>query len=137
MKKLLNNFYSIILLIMLEKTKRTRTCWKYHYDTIQICRETDRVYTKCRICGEWKPSNLQNFAKETHANKKRELQPLCRECLKEQQKGRNKKYREAQKPITVESHSLFEGKVKEELEKETMESKLDKVIAFLSKFWLK
>lgn len=128
MKKLLINFIIYQKLKMLEKTKRIRTCKKYHYDMIQICRETDRVYTKCRICWEWKPSDLKNFAKETHAHKKRDIQPLCRACLKEQQKERNRKSRE-EKPVNVEAHSLFE--------EETVESKIDKVIAFLSKFWMK
>lgn len=135
MKKILHNFYSIIFKKMFT---RKRTCWKYHYEMVQICKETDCVFTKCRICGQWKPSNLKNFAKETHANKKRELQPLCRECLREQQKGRNKKSKEEKEVKNVEQKELFDWKVftKDE-SNETLETKLDKVISFLSKLWLK
>lgn len=111
------------------QNKRTRSVKAYHYDTIQICRETDVIYTRCRVCKEYKPSDLKHFMKETHLWKKREIAPLCRECHKKIAAERKLK---KEQPIKIEAHTLFE----EEKKEETIESKLDKVIAFFNKLWI-
>lgn len=109
--------------------KRERTARRYHYDTVEICRETDAIYTRCRVCKEYKPSDLKNFMKETHLPKKREIQPLCRECHKKisEERKLNK-----EKPLKIEAPHLFD-----EEQTESIESKLDKVIAFFTKLWIK
>ena len=113
----------------MKENKRTRTVWKYHYETVQICKETDVIYTRCRIRKEYKPSDLKHFMKETHSWKKKEITPLCRECHKKLRA--EKKIKE--QTIKVEAPHLFEENVQEE----SIESKLDKVIAFFTKLWIK
>ena len=113
------------------QNKRTRSVKAYHYDTVQICRETDVIYTRCRVCKEYKPSDLKYFMKETHEWRKREITPLCRECHKKIVAER--KLKKEQQTIKIEAPHLFE----EETQEESIESKLDKVIAFFTKLWIK
>ena len=115
---------------MKQEKKRNRTCRKYHFDTIVICRETDLIFTKCRICKEYYPSTLEYFRKDSDPQAKRIIQPLCNECARkiEKQKREIEKIKkiEEQKPLNVEEQPLFE-----EEQEETMESKIDKIFNFL------
>lgn len=113
----------------MKENKRIRTVWKYHYETVQICKETDVIYTRCRVCKEYKPSDLKYFMKDTHEWKRREIQPLCRECHRKLKAERKIK---EQQTIKVEAPHLFE-----ETQEETIETKLDKVIAFFTKLGIK
>lgn len=132
---------------MKQEKKRIRSVWKYHFENVMICKETDVVFTRCRICKELKPSNLENFCKDTHTYAKRLIQPICRKCNAELQKN----YKEERaNQITaeqlqeacdrlkhVEQKELFDWEVfiKEEAESnETLESKINKIFNFL---WLK
>lgn len=115
--------------------KRIRTVWKYHYDMVKICRETDVIYTKCRVCKWMFPSDTDHFARDTHAWSEREIQPVCKECMKILRKERKNNSKKNSPIKFIEAHSLFE---KPCCETETVETKLDKVISFLSnKFWMK
>lgn len=108
--------------------KRTRSVKAYHYDTVQICRETDVIYTRCRVCKEYKPSDLKHFMKETHEWKKREITPLCRECHKKI--AAERKLKKEQQIIKVEAPHLFE----EDVNKDSLETKIDRLLAYL---WIK
>lgn len=124
------------------QNKRIRSCHKYHYDTVKICRETDVIFTRCRICKNLFPSTLEYFRKDNR-NPIREIQPICRKCWCEKENEYKTRVREEQefqnkKISNVEEHSLFEWKVftkedvKEE-QKETLESKVDRILSYL---WL-
>lgn len=123
---------------MQQEKKRIRTVWKYHFETVKVCRETDVIYTRCRVCREYKPSNLKYFRKDSDLNAQRLIQPLCLECARQIEKAKRYKKVEAEKPITnVEQKELFDWKVftKEESESnDTLESKINKIFNFL---WLK
>ena len=117
------------------ENKRIRTCHKYHYDTVKICRETDVVCTICRVCKNMYPSTIEYFRKDKQ-NSERDIQPICRACASKKERMHDAKVREEkrlaeleqQKPISsVEEHSLFEDVQKEE----TVESKVDRILAFL------
>lgn len=110
------------------QNKRTRSVKAYHYDTIQICRETDVIYTRCRVCKEYKPSDLKHFMKETHSWKKREIAPLCRECHKKI--AAERKLKKEQQPIKVEAPHLFE----EDVNNDSLETKIDRLLSYL---WIK
>lgn len=122
---------------MQQEKKRIRSVWKYHFENVRICCETDVIYTRCRICKEYKPSNLKYFRKDSDPNAQRLIQPLCVECARQMEKAkRYKKPEEIEKPINhVEQKELFDWKVfkKEESEEETIESKVDRILSFL---WL-
>ena len=119
---------------MLQEKKRIRSCWKYHFKTIEICEETDVVFTRCRMCKELHPSTLEYFVKETHKWAKRTIQPICRKCACELQREYKQAYKERKaeqkevqtKPIETKQETLFD-------ENETVESKLDRILSFL---WL-
>ena len=117
------------------ENKRIRTCHKYHYDTVKICRETDVVCTICRVCKNMYPSTIEYFRKDKQ-NSERDIQPICRACASKKERMHDAEVREQkrlaqieeQKPIwNVEAHSLFENT------EETVESKVDRILAFL---WL-
>ena len=126
---------------MKQEKKRIRSVWKYHFETVRICVETDVIYTRCRICKEYKPSNLEYFRKDPDKNAQRLIQPICRECAKklerEQREYEKIQKIESEKPINhVEQKELFDWKVftKEEPESnDTLESKVDRILSFL---WL-
>lgn len=126
---------------MKQEKKRIRSVWKYHFETVRICVETDVIYTRCRICKEYKPSNLEYFRKDPDKNAQRLIQPICRECAKklerEQREYEKIQKIESEKPINhVEQKELFDWKVftKEESESnDTLESKVDRILSFL---WL-
>lgn len=120
--------------------KRTR---KYHYDMVQICRETDQVFTRCYMCWEWKPSTRQFFKAEWNKNKERDIRPICKECTNLQQKEYKSKVKQRQEeiivtPETVKQNSFIEylaeieSQEKKEKEK-TLEWKVQKILDFL---WL-
>ena len=118
---------------MIQEKKRIRSVWKYHFENVKICVETDVIFTRCRKCKQLFPSNLEYFRKDSSKDAQRLIQPLCKTCWreldKEQREFEKMKKIEEQKPITnVEEHSLFEDS-----EQETMESKIDKIFNFL---WL-
>lgn len=123
---------------MKQEKKRIRSVWKYHFENVRICCETDVIYTRCRICKEYKPSNLKYFRKDSDPNAQRLIQPLCLECARQMEKAKRYKKVEAEKPITnVEQKELFDWKVftkKESESNETLESKINKIFNFL---WLK
>lgn len=126
---------------MKQEKKRIRSVWKYHFENVRICVETDVIYTRCRICKEYKPSNLEYFRKDPDKNAQRLIQPICRECAKklerEQREYEKIQKIESEKPINhVEQKELFDWKVftKEESESnDTLESKVDRILSFL---WL-
>lgn len=126
---------------MKQEKKRIRSVWKYHFETVKICTETDVIFTRCRICKQLKPSNLDYFRKDSSKTAQRLIQPLCIECArnleKEERAFEKQKKIEAEKPINhVEQKELFDWKIftKEESESdETLESKIDKIFNFL---WL-
>ena len=123
---------------MQQEKKRIRSVWKYHFDKITVCRETDVVFTRCRVCKELKPSNLEYFRKDTTNDAQRLIQPLCNECARKSERAQReiKRIEEDQKPISnVEQKELFDWKIftKEDVQKETLESKIDKIFNFL---WL-
>lgn len=126
---------------MQQEKKRNRTCFKYHYETVKICVETDVIYTRCRECKQLKPSNLEYFRKDSDPHAQRLILPLCKECWREidKQKRDSEKMKKihAEKPINyVEQKELFDWKVftKEESESnDTLESKVDRILSFL---WL-
>ena len=123
---------------MQQEKKRIRSVWKYHFDKITVCRETDVVFTRCRVCKELKPSNLEYFRKDTTNDAQRLIQPLCIECARKSERAQReiKRIEEDQKPISnVEQKELFDWKIftKEDVQKETLESKIDKIFNFL---WL-
>ena len=126
---------------MQQEKKRIRSVWKYHFENVRICVETDVIYTRCRICKEYKPSNLEYFRKDPDKNAQRLIQPICRECAKklerEQREYEKIQKIESEKPINhVEQKELFDWKVftKEESESnDTLESKVDRILSFL---WL-
>lgn len=111
----------------MKENKRIRSVRAYHYDTVQICRETDVIYTRCRVCKEYKPSDLKHFMKETHSWKKREIAPLCRECHK---KIAAERKQQKEQPIKIEAHTLFE----EDVNNDSLETKLDRLLSYL---WIK
>ncbi len=123
---------------MQQEKKRIRSVWKYHFENVRICCETDVIYTRCRICKEYKPSNLKYFRKDSDPNAQRLIQPLCLECARQMEKAKRYKKVEAEKPITnVEQKELFDWKVftkKESESNDTLESKINKIFNFL---WLK
>ena len=127
---------------MKQEKKRIRSVWKYHFENVRICVETDVVFTRCRVCKELKPSSLEFFRKDTTKDSQRMIQPLCIKCARELEKQQRQfekeKKIEAEKPITnVEQKELFDWKIftKEESESnETLESKINKIFNFL---WLK
>lgn len=117
---------------MKQEKKRIRSVWKYHFEDVRICVETDVVFTRCRVCKELKPSNLEFFRKDADKNAPRLIQPLCIKCAREMEKQQRQyekeKKIESEKPITkVEAKSLFD-------EKDSTETKLDKILSYL---WLK
>lgn len=126
---------------MKQEKKRIRSVWKYHFENVRICVETDVVFTRCRVCKEYKPSNLEYFRKDPDKNAQRLIQPICRECAKklerEQREYEKIQKIESEKPINhVEQKELFDWKVftKEESESnDTLESKVDRILSFL---WL-
>ena len=80
---------------------------------MRICVETDVIYTRCRVCKEYKPSNLEYFRKDTTKDSQRMIQPLCIKCARELEKQQRQfekeKKIEAEKPITnVEQKELFD-----------------------------
>ena len=98
---------------MKQEKKRIRSVWKYHFENVKICVETDVVFTRCRICKELKPSNLEYFRKDADKDAQRLIQPLCLECarkLEKQQRQFEKENKiEAEKSITnVEQKELFD-----------------------------
>lgn len=115
------------------KFKRVK---KYHYSMVKICNETDQVFTRCYVCGEWKPSTQEYFKREADPNRDRDIRPICKHCVNEQLKDRlkrdkEKKEMESMKQIskeTVHTNPLFEE------DNETVESKLDRLLTYL---WLK
>ena len=119
---------------MKQEKKRIRSVWKYHFKTIEICEETDVVFTRCRMCKELHPSTLEYFVKETHKWAKRTIQPICRKCACELQREYKQAYKERKteqkevqtNPIETKQETLFD-------EKESVESKLDRILSFL---WL-
>lgn len=115
---------------MKQEKKRIRSVWKYHFENVKICVETDVVFTRCRVCKELKPSNLEYFRKDSDPNAQRLIQPLCVECARQMEKAkRYKKPEEIEKPINhVEQKELFEN-----VQEETIESKVDRILSFL---WL-
>jgi hypothetical protein len=124
------------------ENKRIRTCHKYHYDTVKICRETDVIFTRCRVCKQLYPSTLEYFRKDKSEEAQRLIQPLCKKCWREKDaiKREQQKLRELQievedQPTNFEERSLFDWKIftKESEEEETVESKVDRILAFL---WL-
>lgn len=123
---------------MQQEKKRIRSVWKYHFENVRICCETDVIYTRCRICKEYKPSNLKYFRKDSDPNAQRLIQPLCLECARQMEKAKRYKKVEAEKPITnVGQKELFDWKVftkKESESNDTLESKINKIFNFL---WLK
>ena len=120
----------------IQEKKRIRSVWKYHFKTIEICEETDVVFTKCRMCKELFPSTLEFFVKETHKWARRTIQPICRKCAcqlqreyKQAYKERKEEQKEEVAPKKIESPvqtTLFD-------ENESVESKLDRILSFL---WL-
>ena len=105
---------------------------KYHYKTVEICEETDIVFTRCRCCKQLFPSTLEFFIKESHKWEKRTIQPLCRRCNREIWKW----YRELYKSRKSEHAEINPAEAKQtELfdENESVESKLDRILSFL---WL-
>lgn len=125
---------------MKQEKKRIRSVGKYHFENIKVCVETDVVFTRCRVCKQLKPSNLEYFRKASNQDSERLIQPLCIECAremeKEQRKFEKEKRMEAEKPITnVEQKELFDWKVfTKEDSNETLEYKINKIFNF---FWLK
>lgn len=123
---------------MQQEKKRIRSVWKYHFENVRICCETDVIYTRCRICKEYKPSNLKYFRKDSDPNAQRLIQPLCLECARQMEKAKRYKKVEEEKPINhVEQKELFDWKVftkKESESNDTLESKINKIFNFL---WLK
>ena len=96
------------------QNKRNRTCFKYHYDMVKICRETDMIYTKCRVCKEFFPSTTEYFRRDKSEDAERIIQPLCKKCgrIKDAMKRQQKKMREIedqQEVKNVEEKSLFEN----------------------------
>ena len=141
------------------ENKRIRTCHKYHYDTVKICRETDVIFTRCRVCKNLFPSTLEYFRKDTTKDSQRMIQPLCIKCARELEKQERARAKEKERELTreavheivenwkkldekrriknVEQKELFDWKIftKEESESnETLESKINKIFNFL---WLK
>lgn len=114
---------------------------KYTYSTVTICDQTDQVYTRCYMCGEWKPSTTEYFKKEWDSRKwVRGIRPICKKCTNEQLKEwlkNKKKQKELEElenmvkvtPETVREKPLIDKKE----EKTSMEEKLDKILAYL--FW--
>ena len=122
------------------ENKRNRTCHKYHYDTVKICRETDMIFTRCRVCKQFFPSTTEYFRKDKSDDAQRLIQPLCKKCWREKeaikrQLLREKKMNEEKEIKNVEAHSLFEWKMftKNDFAEETVESKVDRILSFL---WL-
>lgn len=126
---------------MTQEKKYTRV-WKYHYDTITICRETDVLMTRCYKCWQFKPSWTANFKKSKQYE--RWFAPLCKDCYnKEQLKWKENQANEQPiprwhyeiDPERAEQIELFEWKIfkKEDVQKESVESKVDRILAFL---WL-
>ena len=76
---------------MKQEKKRIRSVWKYHFENVRICCETDVIYTRCRICKEYKPSNLKYFRKDSDPNAQRLIQPLCLECARQMEKAKRYK----------------------------------------------
>jgi len=118
---------------MQQEKKRIRSVWKYHFENVRICVETDVIYTRCRICKEYKPSNLEYFRKDPDKNAQRLIQPICRECAKklerEQREYEKIQKIESEKPINhVEQKDLFA-----DTKEDSLESKVDKILSFL---WL-
>lgn len=122
--------------------KRTR---KYHFDTVQICRETDQVFTRCYMCWEWKPSNRKFFKAEWNKNKDRDIRPICKECANVQQKEYKKRMKDAEEKLVnaqeakqdsfIDYLQELEDEAKKEKEKKdnSLESKVQKILDFL---WL-
>lgn len=136
---------------MKQEKKRIRSVWKYHFEDVKICCETDVIFTRCRVCKELKPSNLEYFRKDTNKNAQRMIQPLCNECAREMEREQRQyeKQRKAEsEPITaeqvkavceelkhVEQKELFDENVFWiRVKEETLESKINKIFNFL---WLK
>lgn len=118
---------------MKQEKKRIRSVWKYHFENVKVCVETDVIFTRCRICKQLKPSNLEYFRKDSDPNAKRLIQPLCKECWCELDKQKREfekaKKIESKKSINhVEQKELFEN-----VQEETIESKVDRILSFL---WL-
>lgn len=124
---------------MLQEKKRIRSVWKYHFKQITICEETDVVFTRCRICKELFPSTLEYFAKDTHKDAKRTIQPICRKCACQLQREYNQTYRNNKKEQEAEQ-KFVEKKIESPIqatlfdEDESVESKLDKIMKYL---WIK
>lgn len=127
---------------MKQEKKRIRSVWKYHFENVKICVETDVVFTRCRVCKELKPSSLEFFRKDADKDAQRLIQPLCIKCARKMEKESRENQKmftaevEDQKPISnIEQKELFDWKIftKEDVQKETLESKIDKIFNFL---WL-
>ena len=116
-------------------TRQIKKVKKYHYHYEKICDETDVIYTRCYMCGELKPSGTKYFRKDKAPQRERDFRPLCKECankgLREYLKNREyQREMEEMKEVskdTIQVNQLFD-------EEETVESKLDKLLAYL---WLK
>ena len=114
---------------MKQEKKRIRSVWKYHFENVKVCVETDVIFTRCRICKQLKPSNLEYFRKDSDPTAQRLIQPLCKECWCRLDKEKREIKKNEQKPITnIEQKDLFQS-----TEEETLETKVDRILSFL---WL-
>ena len=124
------------------ENKRIRTCHKYHFDTVKICRETDVIFTRCRVCKQLFPSTLEYFRKDKSDSAQRMIQPLCKKCWREKEAIKREQKKIIEREINeqpqiknVEQKELFDWKMftKNDFEEETVESKVDRILSFL---WL-
>ena len=108
---------------------------KYHYKMVKICEETDKVFTRCYSCGEWKESGTENFRKEASPDRDRDFRPLCKKCanaqLKEYMHNR-KKQKELEKMKYISTETIHsEPLIKETKEEKSLESKIQRILDYL------
>lgn len=111
---------------------RTRTCGAYHYYDEVLCKETDVVYSKCRICWEYKPRT--DFRKDSKAPS--EYSPVCKICARAYEKRIKDQRKEQEKqptPIDAVAMHLFNKEDVEVKKDDTLETKVDRILYFL---WL-
>ena len=109
---------------------------KYNYLKAMICEQSDRIFRQCYTCHEWKPLDNDNYLRNDREVMWFTFQ--CKDCRNEYKRQRKQYLKDhpAERHITnVEQKELFDWKVftKEESEEETVESKVDRILAFL---WL-
>lgn len=112
---------------------------KYTYSMVKICNETDKIFTRCYACWEWKPATTEYFRKEASPDRDRDFRPLCKKCANQQLREWNKEQKrkkEMAKMKEVSKETVHTNPLFNEIEnsnKKDLRSRLEK---FLDSLWL-